>query len=83
MFVYHDDFARSVSLAGDFNEWGQQRTPLSKDKSGLWLAEIPAPGPGSYRYKFVVDGHRWLEDPSNGMKVSDNLGGLNSLLVTE
>lgn len=83
VFVYHDDLAHSVSLAGDFNDWAQQRTPLSKDKSGLWLTEIPAPGPGSYRYKFVVDGHRWLEDPSNGMKVSDNFGGLNSLLVIE
>ncbi len=83
VFVYHDDLAHSVSLAGDFNDWRQQRTPLSKDKSGLWLADIPAPSPGSYRYKFVVDGHRWLEDPSNGVKVSDNFGGLNSLLVIQ
>ena len=83
VFVYHDDLAQSVSLAGDFNDWAQQRTPLSRDKSGLWLAELPAPDPGRYRYKFVVDGHRWLEDPSNGMKVADHFGGLNSLLVIE
>ena len=83
VFVYHDDLAHSVSLAGDFNDWAQQRTPLSKNPSGLWSAEIPAPSPGSYQYKFVVDGHHWLEDPSNGMKVSDNFGGLNSLLVVE
>ncbi|HEU4478143.1 MAG TPA: S8 family serine peptidase [Pyrinomonadaceae bacterium] len=83
VFVYHDDLAHSVSLAGDFNDWTQQRAPLSKDRYGLWLAEIPVPSPGSYQYKFVVDGHRWLEDPSNGMKVSDNFGGLNSLLVIE
>ena len=83
VFVYHDDLAHSVSLAGDFNDWAQQRTLLSKDKSGLWLAEISAPGPGSYQYKFFIDGHRWLEDPSNGMKVSDNYGGLNSVLVIE
>ena len=83
VFVYHDDLAHSVSLAGDFNNWAHQRTPLSKDESGLWLAEIPAPGSGSYGYKFFVDGHRWIEDPSNGMKVADNFGGLNSLLVVE
>ncbi len=30
-----------------------------------------------------VDNKRWTEDPSNGMKVSDGYGGLNSLLVIE
>ena len=83
VFVYHDDLAHSVSLAGDFNDWAHQRTPLLKDKFGLWVAEISAPGPGSYQYKFFIDGHRWLEDPSNGRKVSDNYGGLNSVLVIE
>ena len=80
VFVYHDDGAQSVCLAGDFNGWDSRKTPLKRDRSGLWLTEITAPKAGRYRYKFVVDGARWLEDPSNGMKAPDNYGGLNSIL---
>lgn len=83
MFVYHDDTAASVSLAGDFNDWSQTETPLARDKSGLWLTQIDAPKAGSYQYKFVVNGQRWIEDPGNGMKSPDNYGGLNSVIVIE
>ena len=83
VFVYHDDAAKSVALAGDFNRWEASATPLSRDESGLWLAEIEAPHAGRYQYKFIVNGQRWIEDPSNGMKVPDNYGGLNSVLAIE
>jgi len=45
--------------------------------------EIDAPSPGNHEYKFVVDGRRWIEDPSNGRKVPDNYGGLNSVITIE
>jgi serine protease AprX len=83
LFVYHDDEAHNVSLAGDFNRWNPVSHPLTKDASGLWLSKLATPGPGSYQYKFVVDDRRWIEDPSNGMKVSDGFGGLNSVLVVK
>jgi len=83
VFLYHDDEAKSVALVGDFNNWNTALTPLWKDESGLWLAEVEAPKAGSYQYKFIVDGSRWLEDPSNGMKVPDNYGGLNSVLAID
>jgi len=83
VFLYHDDEAQSVSLVGDFNSWDTALTPLRKDESGLWVAEVEAPRAGSYQYKFIVNGSRWLEDPSNGMKVPDNYGGLNSVLAID
>jgi len=81
LFLYHDDEARNVSLAGGFNDWNPASNPLTKDTSGLWACKLTTPGPGRYEYKFVVDDRRWVEDPNNGMKVSDGFGGLNSLLV--
>ena len=82
LFVFHDDRAKSVAVAGDFNSW-DARSKLSKNASGLWVAEMPAPAAGEYQYKFVVNGHRWIDDPGNGKKVPDGFGGLNSLLVIE
>lgn len=83
MFVYHDDEAHNVSLAGDFNGWNPSSHPLSKDTTGLWFCKFATPGPGRYEYKFLVDGNRWIEDPGNGLRVSDDYGGLNSLLVIQ
>ena len=47
---------------------------------GVWRAEIEAPLPGRYRYKFLVDGARWVDDPGNSLKEDDHYGGLNSVL---
>ena len=83
IFLYHDDAAKSVSLAADFNGWDKAASPLTRNASGLWLTEIAAPKAGRYGYKFVVDGERWLEDPNNGLKAMDSYGGLNSVVVIE
>jgi serine protease AprX len=82
-FVFHDDAAKSVSVAGDFNGWDQLATPLKRNVTGLWSTEIVVTQKGRFEYKFIVNGQRWLEDPSNGMKTPDNHGGLNSLVVIE
>src|SRR3989475_879679 len=34
VFLYHDDTASSVSLAGDFHGWNQLANPLMKDSAG-------------------------------------------------
>ncbi|HEU4766203.1 MAG TPA: S8 family serine peptidase [Pyrinomonadaceae bacterium] len=83
LFVFHDDAAKSVSVAGEFNGWNESATPLMRDGSGLWSTEIAVSRAGRFEYKFVINGQRWLEDPSNGMKAPDNHGGLNSVLVIE
>jgi serine protease AprX len=83
IFVYHDDEANTVSLAGSFNGWDAQKTRLSRNDQGLWLVEIDAPASGQHEYKFIVNGQRWIEDPSNGRKVPDNHGGLNSVITIE
>jgi serine protease AprX len=83
LFVFHDDGAESVSVAGDFNGWNRLATPLERNGSGLWSTEIVVPRSGSFEYKFIVNGNRWIDDPSNGMKTPDSYGGLNSVLVIE
>jgi serine protease AprX len=83
LFVFHDDSADTVSVAGDFNGWSHVATPLERNASGLWSTEIVAPRAGRFAYKFIINGRRWLEDPNNGMKTPDNHGGLNSVLVIE
>lgn len=81
LFVFSDDKASNVLLAGEFNGWDGSINPLEKDEHGFWRVALSAPSAGIYQYKFVVDGQRWVEDPNNQMKVPDNRGGMNSVLT--
>jgi serine protease AprX len=78
IFSYHQDRAAEVAVAGDFNNW--QGLALVKQANGIWRAELAAPPPGTYRYKFIIDRRRWLEDPANWLKEPDEYGGFNSLI---
>ena len=80
IFPYHDDAARGVGLAGDFNGWNPSAAEFIRQPDGVWRVEIETPAPGRYPYKFVVDGARWIEDPANGVKAPDAYGGLNSVI---
>ncbi len=82
VFSYKPDARpqRGVSLAGAFNSWNNQSTPMTDaDGDGTWTVQIPL-GPGEYEYKFVVDGDRWFQDPLNPESAPDNHGGSNSVL---
>ena len=81
LFEFHDDDASSVAVAGDFNGWQPESLPMRRDLTGLWRASLPAPAPGLYRYKFLVDRTRWLADPSHSRRDPDPYGGFDSICV--
>jgi len=71
--------ANSVCLAGDFNNWQPEQTPLEKvGKNGAWQIKLPL-GTGKYRYRLVVDG-QWQRDPYNESTELNPFGELNSVL---
>ncbi len=74
--------AQKVCLAGDFNNWEPDETPLHHDgDNGRWAVEMPL-SHGDYRYRYVVDG-RWQQDPYNEKTVKNEFGEFNSLLEVE
>jgi serine protease AprX len=80
VFSHHDDEAQSVAVAGDFNDWNWAPHRCKQCGDGIWRVELPLLAAGRYRYKFVIDGTRWQDDPGNGMKEPDEYGGFNSIL---
>ncbi len=75
--------AKTVQIAGDFNNWKPQETPLRlRGKDGIWVAAVPLLKGAEYQYKFVVDG-QWVEDPDNQLKKEAFNGVYNSLIKVE
>lgn len=71
--------AKSVLVAGSFNEWQPEKSPLRPAGNGRWTSELTM-NPGRYEYLFVVDG-QWLADPNAKEAVQNPFGGTNSVLV--
>lgn len=79
-FYLFEPGARSVALVGDFNGWDPGSTPGDEVSPGLWRASLPLPRTGVHRYKFVVDGTRWVEDPANMRREPDGHGGTHAVV---
>lgn len=64
-----------VLLSGDFINWESQ-LPLQKTGSDGWFVVKQKLAPGTYKYKYIVDGE-WQHSPDYPT-VSDNAGGFNN-----
>jgi pimeloyl-ACP methyl ester carboxylesterase len=73
--------AKSVALAGTFNNWNTHSTPMNR-KGADWSVSIKLAS-GTYRYKFVVDKDRWTVDPENSQTEADGEGHVNSVLIID
>ncbi|HOK02395.1 MAG TPA: glycogen-binding domain-containing protein [Spirochaetota bacterium] len=78
LFRLYRPEARIVSLVGDFNGWNPENDLMKKDKKGIWRLEKKL-APGTYRYKFIVDG-QWMPDTFNPDSGTDNTGEICSIL---
>jgi chromosome partitioning protein len=71
--------AGNVQIAGDFNNWQPEDTPLQKvGENGVWQIKLPI-AKGKYRYRLVVDG-QWQQDPYSESTELNPYGEYNSVL---
>lgn len=61
--------AHHVAIAGDFNAWATQTTPMKALKSGDFTATLNLPEGREYQYRYVIDGHFWMTDPSADKRI--------------
>jgi hypothetical protein len=78
-FVLATQGARTVAIAGDFNGWDPQATPLQmQPQNDVFAVTLPLRKGQTYQYMFWVDG-QWVADPSAELR-PDGFGQQNSLL---
>jgi len=76
-FEFTSPTAASVTIAGTFNEWRPNATPMIALGQGRWAKQLVLP-PGDYEYCLVVDGV-WMPDPQSAETVPNPFGGVNSV----
>jgi len=66
-FRFEKSDAQKVDLMAEFNQW--KALPMTRQGDGTWTVSVSVP-PGTYGYKFLVNGTEWLFDPKNSKRKS-------------
>jgi len=78
-FAFPAPTTRQVSLAGDFNNWDTNASPMHKGPDGIWRLSVPL-APGRYEYRFFAD-EVWRDDPSAQQRATNALGTENCVRI--
>jgi len=79
-FVYIDEQANSVAVAGDFNNW--EPTELTKQNVNgktVWTGLVSM-SRGEHNYMFVKNGEKWITDPLAPVQRDDGFGNKNAVI---
>lgn len=72
--------AESVHVLGDFNGWDPSATPLTRRKSGAFSTTASLESGRSYRFRYLLDGQRWISETESDRLVPNRFGGLDSVV---
>lgn len=79
-FRLSSPWAESVMLVGEFNDWSTTSTPMQRvPDTDEFVADVIVEPGRRYRYKFLVDGERWENDPLADDYVANEYGGHDSV----
>jgi 1,4-alpha-glucan branching enzyme len=70
-----------VCLCGEFNSWSPEATPMTKRKDGRFSTTVNLEQGQSYRYRYLVDGERWVDDPAADTYIDNGYGTKDSVVV--
>lgn len=80
-FVYFDENAKSIAVAGDFTDWDPvQLNREIINGNQVWTGLMPVTR-GEQRYMFVKDGEEWVTDPLAEIQRDDGFGNKNAVLI--
>jgi 1,4-alpha-glucan branching enzyme len=54
--------ARTVTLCGDFNDWSPDAHPMTRLEDGRFRVSLDLVVGRRWRFRYLLDGHRWEND---------------------
>jgi len=75
--------ARRIAIVGDFNAWDSERDLLQRQVEGTWRHTVTLPAGRRYRFRYLLDGHRWENDWAADDYVANDFGGNDSVVRTD
>ena len=73
--------AKKVTLVGEFNNWSNTATPLSKKKTGDYKVVVDLEIGRDYQFRYLVDGKTWENDWEADAYVKTDIPGTENSVV--
>jgi 1,4-alpha-glucan branching enzyme len=72
-----------VTVVGDFNNWNVTDTKMKKLKNGDFKATLELPCNREYRFRYLIDAHRWENDWFADKYIRNRYGSEDSVVIIE
>lgn len=73
--------AQEVAVLGEFNNWTPEAHLLKKAKKGGFSTTVSLEAGQSYRFRYLVDGKRWENDPEADAYLPNLFGTTDSVIT--
>jgi 1,4-alpha-glucan branching enzyme len=73
--------AEDVTLVGEFNDWDRGATRMKRRKDGSFTKTISLKPGKEYRFRYLLDGDRWVNDYAADRYLPNNHGTDDSVVV--
>lgn len=72
-----------IHLVGDFNHWDHGSHPFQRNQDGDWVITLQMAVDQVYQFRYLCDGHEWLNDSTADGYVPNGHYNENCLLITK
>ncbi|QJW88541.1 glycoside hydrolase [Spirosoma taeanense] len=73
--------AKTVALAGEFNNWDATAQVLKKQKDGSYKTTVELPVGNEYQYRYILDGATWVNDSAADKYVASGVSDAQNSVV--
>jgi 1,4-alpha-glucan branching enzyme len=69
-------------LCGEFNGWSETDSPMERLPDGTFTTTLTLPSPGRFRFRYLLDRERWVNDWAADDYTPNGFGGNDSVVMT-
>jgi len=73
--------AAQAAVLGEFNDWDPQAHLMKKLKDGSFSATVPLEAGREYRFRYLLDGERWVNDLDPDSLVRNRFGAEDCVIA--
>ena len=79
-FTFNVENAETVEILGLNSDW-ENSIIMSKKKDGSFTCDVSLPKNTEHQFKYRVNENEWLNEPEADKEVTNEFGGINSVIV--
>jgi len=78
--VQPEEHVQSIAVCGEFNGWNPMAHHMKRQKDGRFTVTLSLPVGQSYRFRYLLDGACWANDPTADASAPNPFGSEDSVI---